>query len=151
MRVFGYEPYCHIPKECHDKLATRSKKCIFFGYGKLGEMGFWLWDPESKKILWSNDVYFNEKKMHKKPIKIVEIRRVVSQEDGQVHNKQLENAPVTQERREEPQVVQPPMLRRSTWESKSLDRYVPSLDYVMLMDCKEPSCLQWSYVTWWQA
>ena len=32
------------------------------------------------------------------------------------------------------------MLRRSTRESRAPDRYVPSLDYVMLTDCEEPSC-----------
>ena len=65
---------------------------MFLGYGDLGDMGFCLWDPKSKKILQIIDVYFNEDKMHKKPIKIVEIHRVVFQEDGQVHNRQLENA-----------------------------------------------------------
>ena len=32
------------------------------------------------------------------------------------------------------------MLRRSTQESRAPNRYVSSLDYVMLTDCKEPSC-----------
>ena len=35
LRVFGYEAYCHIPKEFCDKLAPKSKKCIFLGYGEL--------------------------------------------------------------------------------------------------------------------
>ena len=56
-----------------------------------------------KKVLCSSDVYFNEDKIHKRPIKIVEIRRVVFQEDGQVHNRQLANAPVACEVREEQQ------------------------------------------------
>ena len=68
-----------------------------------GEMGFYLWDPQSKKVLCSSDVYFNEDKMHKRPIKTIEIRRVIFQEDGQVHNRQLDNAPIACERREEPQ------------------------------------------------
>ena len=34
------------------------------------------------------------------------------------------------------------MLRRSTRESRAPERYVPSLDYVMLTDCEEPSCYQ---------
>ena len=108
-------------------------------------MGFCLWEPQSKRVLCSRDVYFNEDKMHKKPIKIVEIHRGVFQEDGQVHNRQLDNAPVARERREElqeQQVVQLPMLRRSTRESRAPDRYVPSLDYVMLADCEEPSYYQ---------
>ena len=31
------------------------------------------------------------------------------------------------------------MLKRSTRHSQTLDLYVPSIDYVMLIDCKEPS------------
>ena len=55
-------------------MAPKSKKCIFLGYGESGKMGFKLWDPEARKIVCNNDVFFNEEKMHKKPIKIVEIR-----------------------------------------------------------------------------
>ena len=33
-----------------------------------------------------------------------------------------------------------PVVRWSTRVSRPLDRYVPSLDYVMVIDCKEPSC-----------
>ena len=68
LRVFGCEAYYHIPKEFHDKLAPKSKKCIFLGYGESSEMGFRLWDPEARKIIRSHDVFFNEEKMHKKPV-----------------------------------------------------------------------------------
>ena len=44
-------------------------------------MGYRLWDPESRKVIRSNDVYFNEAKFHAKPEKIEEIRWVVFQED----------------------------------------------------------------------
>ena len=106
LRVFGCKAYCHILEDFHDKLAPKSKKRVFLGYGKPGDMGFQLWDTESKKILCSSDVYFNKEKMHKKPIKTVEILRVVFQEDGQVHNRQIQvdnaqNAPQVQEREEE--------------------------------------------------
>ena len=111
LRVFGCEAFCHVLKHLRDKLSPKSKKCVFLGYGEPGEMGFGLWDPESKKILCSSDVYFNEEKMHKKSIKTVEICRVVFQEDGQVHNRQIQvdnaqNAPQVQERVEEQQVEQ---------------------------------------------
>ena len=43
LRVFGCEAYCHILKEFRDKLAPKSKKCIFLGYGEPGNMGFRLW------------------------------------------------------------------------------------------------------------
>ena len=32
------------------------------------------------------------------------------------------------------------VLRRSTRVSHPLERFVPGLDYVMLIDCGEPSC-----------
>ena len=97
-----------------------------------------------------NDIYFNEEKMYKKPIKIEEIHKVVFQEDGYVHNKQVarvgqhgKNAPIVQEGREEQQVHEAqPILRRFARVSRALDCYIPSLDYVMLTDCKEPSCYE---------
>ena len=87
LRVFVYEAYYHIPKEFRNNLAPKSKKCIFLGYGESGEMGFRLWDLEARKIIRSHDMFFNEEKMHKKPIQIVEICRVVLQEDGQAQNR----------------------------------------------------------------
>ena len=42
LRVFGCEAFCHAPKHLRDKLAPKSKKCIFLNYGKLGEMVFCL-------------------------------------------------------------------------------------------------------------
>ena len=48
-------------------------------------MGYRLWDPEARKIFCSNDVFLNEDKMHKKPITIVEIHKVIFEEDGHVH------------------------------------------------------------------
>ena len=48
---------------------------VHLGYGASCEMGYRLWDPEARNIVCSNDVYFNEEKMHKRPIPTVEIRR----------------------------------------------------------------------------
>ena len=151
LRVFGCEAYCHIPKEFHDKLAPKSKKCIFLSYGAFSEMGYRLWDLEARKIVRSNDVYFNEEKMHKIPIPTLEIYRVVFQEDGVVQNRDIahnagqqgQNAPIVQEDRVEQQALEAqPVLRRSTREHRPPERYVPSLDYIMLTDCEEPSCYE---------
>ena len=60
LRVFGCKAYCHILKEFCDKLAPKSKKCIFLGYGELGKMGFRLWDLDARKIVRNNDMFFNE-------------------------------------------------------------------------------------------
>ena len=52
-------------------------------------MGYRLWDPESQKVICSNDVCFNEAKFHAKPKKVEEIRRVVFSEDGIVTCQQV--------------------------------------------------------------
>ena len=69
--------FFHVPKHLKDKLAPNSKKCVFLGYGKPSKIRFCVWDSESKKILQSSDMYFNEDKMHKRLIKTVEICKVV--------------------------------------------------------------------------
>ena len=63
LRVFGCEAYCHILKEFRGKLAPKLKKYVFLGYGASGKMGYRLWDLETRKIVRSNDIYFNEEKM----------------------------------------------------------------------------------------
>ncbi|WP_286497639.1 integrase core domain-containing protein, partial [Escherichia coli] len=142
LRVFGCEAFCHVPREFRDKLAPKSKKCIFLGYGAPGEMGFRLWDPEAQKIVRNNDVFFNEDKMHKKPVPMVEIRRVVFQEDGVVHGRNdAHNAPIVQAPQVEQAVPegQQQVVRRSMRVRGPPDRYVPSLVYIMLAECGEPA------------
>ena len=77
LRVFGCEAFYPDSRHFRDKLASNSKKCVFLGYSKRGEIGFCLLDLDSKKILQKSYVHFTKEKMHKKPIKIVEICRVV--------------------------------------------------------------------------
>ena len=50
------------------------------GYGESGKMGYRLWDPEARKIICNSDVIFNEKKMHKQPLKEMEMRKVSLQD-----------------------------------------------------------------------
>ena len=148
LRLFGCKAFFHISKEFQDKLAPKSKKYVFIGYGELGKMGYRLWDPEARKIVCSNDVFFNEDKMHKKPITIVEIHIVIFEEDGHVHRdvqnaRQVgQNAPHVQEevRGDEQAIEAQPIIRRFGRVSRAPDWYVPSLDYVMLTDCEKPSC-----------
>ena len=67
-------------------MACESRECIFFGYGRCGKMGFKLWGLEAREILCRNDMYFTEGKMHKRPLKIVEVYRFVFQKHRQVQN-----------------------------------------------------------------
>ena len=91
-----------------NKLDPKSRKCIFLGYGISGEMGFHLWDPEARKIIRSHDVVFNEEKMHKKPMPTVEVRRVVIQEDGIVHNRVV-NPPIIGQQAQDVHAENPPI------------------------------------------
>eukprot|EP00253_Pinus_taeda_P029140 PITA_29140 len=61
LRVFGCDAYVHAPKEKRTKLDSKSKKCIFIGY-KDGLKGFTLWNPVTRKFVYSRDVVFREVK-----------------------------------------------------------------------------------------
>ena len=78
LKVFGFDAYVHVPKEKRSKLDNKSEKCIFIGY-KYGMKGYKLWNPITKKNVYSQDVVFREFKefpinevtpMEKEPNKI---------------------------------------------------------------------------------
>jgi hypothetical protein len=52
IKVFGCDAYVHVPKENMSKLDKKAKKCIFIGY-KDGLKGYKLWNPETKKVVYS--------------------------------------------------------------------------------------------------
>jgi hypothetical protein len=56
LRVFGCSAYAHVD---NGKLEPRAVKCIIIGYG-LGVKAYKLWNPETKRILMSKNVVFNE-------------------------------------------------------------------------------------------
>jgi hypothetical protein len=55
--VFGCDAYVHVPKENMSELDKKVEKCIFIGY-KDGLKGYKLWNPETKKAVYSQDVVF---------------------------------------------------------------------------------------------
>ena len=59
LRVFGCRAFVHIPKDERSKLDSKSRQCIFLGYGH-DEFGYRLWDPVDKKVIRSCDVVFLE-------------------------------------------------------------------------------------------
>eukprot|EP00253_Pinus_taeda_P007154 PITA_07154 len=76
LRVFGCDAYVHVPKEKRTKLDSKSEKCIFIGY-KDGLKGYKLWNPATRKVVYSRDVVFREVKnvikhevQPKEPVKI---------------------------------------------------------------------------------
>ena len=61
LHIFGCPAYYHVQD---DKLDPRAKKALFMGYNS-GVKGYRLWCLESKKIIISRDVTFNESEMLK--------------------------------------------------------------------------------------
>ena len=61
LRVFSCDAYVHVTKKNRTKMDKKVEKCIFIGY-KDGVKGYKLWNPETKKIVYSRDVVFREVK-----------------------------------------------------------------------------------------
>ena len=139
LRVSGCKAYAQVPKELRQKLDLKSQKCIFIGYGTEGEMGYRLWNPESHKVIKCSHVIFNESKMHKKPIKEIEFRKVTF-EDIPTETQKSIIVPSIDDAPQEQAKSSSQALRRSTRMSHPPDRFVPSLNYVLLTDSGEPSC-----------
>ena len=55
LRVFGCRAFVHIPNDERSKLDSKSRQCIFLGYGR-DEFGYRLWDPIDKKFIRSRNV-----------------------------------------------------------------------------------------------
>ena len=54
---FGCDAFVHVPKDKRSKLDNKAEKCIFIGY-KDGVKGYKLWNPITRKIVYSQDVVF---------------------------------------------------------------------------------------------
>ena len=61
LKVFGSIAYAHIPKDERQKLDSKSRKCIFLGYGETTK-GYRLLDTNTQKIIYSCNVIFDENK-----------------------------------------------------------------------------------------
>jgi hypothetical protein len=59
LKVFGCDAFVHVPKEKRSKMEKKSVKCIFIGY-KEGMKGYNIWDPASRRTMYSRDVVFIE-------------------------------------------------------------------------------------------
>src|SRR5271168_1572192 len=119
LRVFGCDAYVHVPKEKRTKLDSKYEKCIFIGY-KDGLKGYKLWNPVTRKVVYSRDVVFREEKdvikhevQPKEPVKIeFELKE---EESDSVAEEESED--------EEPQTL---AVRRSVRERRHPKRYSPS-------------------------
>ena len=119
LKSFGCTCYAHIPKDERKKLDSKSRKCIFLGYGDCVK-GYRLYDISRSKVIHSRDVIFNECKFDEIPtssdveneflqVPVVENDPVIDQEEPVMENDAARN-----------QVNE---LRRSERETKAPERY----------------------------
>ena len=59
LRVFGCRAFVHVPRDERSKLDSKTRQCIFIGYGHE-EFGYRFWDPVVKKVIKSRDAVFFE-------------------------------------------------------------------------------------------
>ena len=107
-------------------------------------MGYRLWNPKSHKVIRSTHVIFNEPKMHKKPIKEIEFRKVTF-EDIPTETQKSIIVPSVDDAPQEQAKSSIQALRRSARVSHPPDCFVPRLNYVLLIDFGKPSCYAKSY------
>ena len=65
LQIFGCTAYTFIPKEKRTKFDSKTQKTIFVGYCEDSK-GYRLYDPLTKKIIKSRNVYFNIEEESKK-------------------------------------------------------------------------------------
>lgn len=58
-RIFGCIAYAHVPDQRRTKLEDKRVKCIFLGVSDQSK-GYKLYNPNTKKIIISCDVIFDE-------------------------------------------------------------------------------------------
>jgi hypothetical protein len=116
LRVFGCDAYVHVPKENRSKLDKKDEKCIFIGY-KDGVKGYNLWNPETKKTIYSRDVVF------------IELKDVSKQEFLPTQDKpekiELELDDEKYESSEEEEEPHTPLLRRLVRDKMKIERHSP--------------------------
>ena len=61
MKVFGCLVYVYVTKDKQGKLNSKTRPCIFLGYGD-DEFGYRQWNLQEKKVAQSRDIVFMEEK-----------------------------------------------------------------------------------------
>jgi hypothetical protein len=120
LRVFGCDSYVHVPKENRSKMDNKSEKCIFIGY-KDGVKGYNLWNPETMKIVYSQDVVFREVK------DVPKHEFLPRQEEPKKTEFEFDDAKSESTEEDEVEEEEPhtPILRRLVRERRKPKRYIP--------------------------
>lgn len=94
LKMFGSIGYVHIPKAKRKKMDTKSRKCIMIGYTTNG---YRLWNEESRKIVLSRDVVFNEI-----PIEHKQNEKIITEPYLNVEDEESDEGPMVNENIEDP-------------------------------------------------
>ncbi|KAK8957035.1 hypothetical protein KSP39_PZI000307 [Platanthera zijinensis] len=155
LRVFGCRAFVHIPKDERSKLESKTRKCIFLGYGHNGELGYRFFDPVAKKLVRSRDAVFCEEQTGGDLEKIGEsgsdtrsaelpigsddhVEETVEPVPAQGAEDDVEEPGAAEELvEEEPAPAPEPVLRRSDRARHPPARYSAS-EFVLLTDAGEP-------------
>jgi hypothetical protein len=121
LKVFGCDAYVHVPKENKSKLDKKTEKCIFSRY-KDRLKGYKLWNPKTKKVVYSRDVIFREMK------DVVKQEVLPNKEEPEKIEFDLKDDESNSTEEYEPEEEDPhtPVLRRSVRERRLPERYTPS-------------------------
>ena len=125
--MFGCDAYVHVPKENRSKMDKKAEKCIFIGY-KDGVKGYNLWNPETKKNVYSRDVVFKEVKEVSKqefpPMQDEPEKIELELDDAKSESSEEEEAEEAEEEEEEEE-PHTPVLRRPVRDKRQPKRYSP--------------------------
>ena len=145
LRIFGCVSYILTDSNSRDKLDPKARKCYFIGYGS-DMYGYRFWDDQTKKVIRSRNVTFNENLFYKDKFsaestcagKLSEISEKATLEEISESDVANRNQSTGVEVESEPEPSTPP--RKSSRISVPPDRYSPSLHYLLLTDAGEPEC-----------
>ena len=111
LRVFGCDAYVHVPKEKRSKLDNKIEWCMLIGY-KDGLKGYKLWNSETRKVVYNQDVVFRELKY---VVKHVVLAKEPKNIEFEKKEGELDSTIEEDSKEEEPQT---PTVRRSVQERR---------------------------------
>ena len=150
LKVFGCISYIHIDYDACSKLDVKSKICFFIGYDDE-KFGYRFLDEQSRKIIKSRNVIFNEQVMYKDRSTVVSDVTKINQKKSEFGNLDELTKSNFQKRGEEDkdnldsqvdQRIPVAGVRRSSKTIRLPQHYSPTLNYLLLTDGGESECYE---------
>ena len=113
--MFGCLAYAHVPKDVRQTFDSKSRRCIFLGYGTTTK-GYRLYDVKQSKVFYSRDVIFDESKSGGHEESEVPLKPIVCINSGSDNESTVETIEPMEGQEE-------PLGRRPVREIRRPDRY----------------------------